>query len=329
MVEYREGFGEISMGQQSHGRAALLGYAMANNAPANSWLDVRVIYVRVSGCPLDGAPESLTIRFPARSIGTAFEVNGGRISPSEEAVLVLRRDRVDTETAEATYVSTDNLRASGSVSFDVFNKDEALLSGTIEQQQQQQSEEPPPAPGSTANAANSTNLEWEMDCSCVVGQAGCVFLKGRNDSSYPSMSLVHPVMEVCIVGRFSGTPVILSQTVQILARRRVNRQITLDAIPESEAVGRSQTSLMAVDPPQLVAGSNPFMDLTDKATTAFGYGLEGSGYGESDGEMTWFNAGVRVGVGIGLGMCLGVGIGVGLMVRTYQATTRTFRRGFF
>jgi hypothetical protein len=30
-----------------------------------------------------------------------------------------------------------------------------------------------------------------------------------------------------------------------------------------------------------------------------------------------------------LGMCLGVGIGVGLMVRTYQATARTFRRGFF
>jgi hypothetical protein len=254
MVEYREGFGEISMGQQSHGRAALLGYAMANNAPANAWLDVRVIYVRVSGCPLDDAPESLTIRFPARSIGTAFEVNGGRISPSEEAVLVLRRDRVDTETAEATYVSTDNLRASGSVSFDVFNKDEALLSGTIEQQQQQ-SEEPPPAPGSAANAANSTNLEWEMECSCVVGQGGCAFLKGRNDSSYPSMSLVHPVMEVCIVGRFSGMPVILSQTVQIVARRRVNRQITLAAIPESEAVGRSQTSLMVVDQPQLVSFS--------------------------------------------------------------------------
>jgi len=163
---------------------------------------------------------------------------------------------VDTETAEATYVSTDNLRASGSVSFDVFNKDEALLSGTIEQQQQQSEEPPPPpAPGSAANAANSTNLEWEMECSCVVGQGGCAFLKGRNDSSYPSMSLVHPVMEVCIVGRFSGMPVILSQTVQIVARRRVNRQITLAAIPESEAVGRSQTSLMAVDQPQLVSFS--------------------------------------------------------------------------
>lgn len=45
-----------------------------------------------------------------------------------------------------------------------------------------------------------------------------------------------------------------------------------------------------------------------------------------DGELSWFNAGVRVGVGIGLGICLGVGIGVGLLVRTYQGTTRTFKR---
>lgn len=45
-----------------------------------------------------------------------------------------------------------------------------------------------------------------------------------------------------------------------------------------------------------------------------------------DGELSWFNAGVRVGVGLGLGICLGVGIGVGLLVRTYQTTTRTFKR---
>ncbi|GAB2271751.1 hypothetical protein Dimus_006581 [Dionaea muscipula] len=32
-----------------------------------------------------------------------------------------------------------------------------------------------------------------------------------------------------------------------------------------------------------------------------------------DGELSWFNAGVRVGVGIGLGMCLGLGIGVRLL----------------
>lgn len=52
-------------------------------------------------------------------------------------------------------------------------------------------------------------------------------------------------------------------------------------------------------------------------------------YEGEDGQLTWFNAGVRVGVGIGLGMCLGVGIGVGLLMRSYQATTRNFRRRFF
>lgn len=50
---------------------------------------------------------------------------------------------------------------------------------------------------------------------------------------------------------------------------------------------------------------------------------------DDDGQLTWFNAGVRVGVGIGLGMCVGIGIGVGLLMRSYQATTRNFRRRFF
>jgi hypothetical protein len=45
-----------------------------------------------------------------------------------------------------------------------------------------------------------------------------------------------------------------------------------------------------------------------------------------DGELSWFNAGVRVGVGIGLGVCVGIGLGVGLLVRTYQSTSRNFRR---
>lgn len=45
-----------------------------------------------------------------------------------------------------------------------------------------------------------------------------------------------------------------------------------------------------------------------------------------DGELSWFNAGVRVGVGIGLSVCLGIGIGVGVLVKTYQGTTRQFRR---
>lgn len=52
-------------------------------------------------------------------------------------------------------------------------------------------------------------------------------------------------------------------------------------------------------------------------------------YVDEDGQLSWFNAGVRVGVGIGLGMCLGVGIGVGLLMRSYHATTSNLRRRFF
>lgn len=52
-------------------------------------------------------------------------------------------------------------------------------------------------------------------------------------------------------------------------------------------------------------------------------------YAGEDGEISWFNAGVRVGVGISLGVCVGIGLGVGLLMRSYQATTRNFRRRFF
>jgi hypothetical protein len=54
--------------------------------------------------------------------------------------------------------------------------------------------------------------------------------------------------------------------------------------------------------------------------------LETAYFEGEDGELSWFNAGVRVGVGIGLSICLGIGIGVGLLVRTYQGTTSNFRR---
>lgn len=226
-----------------NGRAALFGFAVSGQ-----WFDVRVIYIRVTGCPLDDAPDSLAIRFPARSIGTALEVNGGRISPSEEVSLTLRRDRVDTESSEATYLSTDNLRTSGSLNFEVLHgKEEVLLTGALEQSQPAEVYK---GSEGVSTPEQSIKLGWTMECGCAVGQSGCVFLKARPD--YPNISLAHPVMEVCVVGRFAGTPVILSQTVHILARRRPNRQATLDAIPEQEEVGGNQPSFMAVDQPRVV-----------------------------------------------------------------------------
>ncbi len=243
-------------------------FLFAATTPHASWFDVRVVYVRVSACCCseDVAPEALSLRFPPRNIGTALELNGGRISPSEEAVLILRRDRVDPESAEATYLSTDYVRTSGPLSFQVFFKDEALVGGTLEQQQQSSDEANSPVEqqGDDSGGCKSTTLvksigggrrPWSLDCTCVVGQAGCVFSKTRLDdySSFLSSSLL-PAMEVCLVGRHLGTPVILSQTVHLTAaRRRSNRQTnTLDVIPEAEELGKLG-SLMMIDELALVS----------------------------------------------------------------------------
>ena len=273
MDDFEESRGLLADGLssgQKNGRAALFGYTMAASSQgqqASAWFDVRVIYVRVSGCPLDDAPDSLTIRFPARSIGTALEVNGGRISPSEESCLLLKRDRVDTESSEATFVSTDNIRTSGSMCYEVVNKEEVILSGSLEQSQPAVLDAHQDYKGYMQEAVStpekSTKLGWTMECSCAVGQSGCVFLKGRHANDYANVSLVqHPVMEVCVVGRFAGTPVILTQTVQLCARRRLNRLNTLDAIPETEEVGRThQPSFMDVDQPRLVSKAILFVVL--------------------------------------------------------------------
>lgn len=52
-------------------------------------------------------------------------------------------------------------------------------------------------------------------------------------------------------------------------------------------------------------------------------------YTEEDGQISWFNEGVKVGVGISVGVCLGIGLGVGLLVRTYKATMGNMKRRLF
>lgn len=44
-------------------------------------------------------------------------------------------------------------------------------------------------------------------------------------------------------------------------------------------------------------------------------------------QLSWLNAGLRLGVGFGLGTCLGLGIGVVILfIRTYESRIRHLRR---
>jgi hypothetical protein len=45
----------------------------------------------------------------------------------------------------------------------------------------------------------------------------------------------HPVVEVYLAGTFSGTPIILTKTIQYISRRKSQMKLKLDSIPENEA----------------------------------------------------------------------------------------------
>ncbi|KAK6136763.1 hypothetical protein DH2020_029476 [Rehmannia glutinosa] len=241
------------------------------------WLDLRVFYVRVSKCVIndDSTPE----------------------------------DRLDRRSEEVTFVSTDCIRMTGSVKFEVFHKDMLVLSGTLELCHS----------NGFIGESNHQGQSWSMNCESDV-LAGTGFLKG-NQNQYTGLDSASPAIEVYVAGSFLSSPIILTKALQLSYRKKQTRKGMLESIPEYEATQSREDDSSALTLP-----SRHYTEYKQQEeghrSPYFGMEyLEGE-----DGELSWFNAGVRVGVGIGLSICLGVGIGVGLIVRTYQGTTRNFRR---
>ncbi|GJV97634.1 hypothetical protein Tco_1549211 [Tanacetum coccineum] len=254
------------------------------------WLDLRVFYIRISKCDIDNesTSEYLTLNHVPLNRDTLLEVNGVRTSIYSDGVsILLKRDRLDKKSEEVTFVSTDSLRTTGSHKCEVYETNDSIS-------------------------------KWRMECETdmVVGHG---FLKGKHKAG---IDVDPPSIEVCLAGSFSGSPMILTKTLHVSCRKKQMRKGVLEAIPENETMVNEE------------AGSST-SGFALKATDYPSYKPEheyhslytGMEYVEGeDGELSWFNAGVRVGVGIGLSVCLGIGIGVGLLVRTYHGTTRNFTR---
>ncbi|KVH98385.1 hypothetical protein Ccrd_023386 [Cynara cardunculus var. scolymus] len=257
--------------------------------PLLAWFDIRVFYVRICNFMVNGyTPEYLTLRHIPLDPDTILEVNNRRCTlDSEGSSCRLRRNRVDKKFEEATFVSTDSIRLSGSVKFEVFDGEDLILSGVLEMSKTSN--------GFVSKSKTNDAERWSMKCESMISP-GTRALKGKQIAGSDSMP---PMMEAYVAGSFLGAPVILTKTLQISLRKKQGRKGVLDTIPEGETKESRD-------------------DVTSRLDLQY---VEGE-----DGELTWFNAGVRVGVGLGLGICLGVGIGVGLLVRTYQSTTRNFKR---
>ncbi|CAF1923389.1 BnaC05g00510D [Brassica napus] len=276
----------------------------------SAWLEVRLFYVRIAPCFVENVPDSLTLRHPRRETGASLEVNGVRVPPLQTASLKLRRDRVDRESSEVTYVSTEAVRVTGCVDFEVYDKEEMVLCGNLDRIE---------GAWSNNGTVSDAKTGWGMDCYVAMRNGS-----GSSSSSAffrPKLGVSSPSVEVYIAGCCGGVPVILTKTIQASPRRKVARHVTLDAIPEDEEQGVVTTGDDEFPRQQKMMES----EVDDESEMKMRYYPEGM-YVDEDGQLSWFNAGVRVGVGIGLGMCLGVGIGVGLLMRSYHATTSNLRR---
>ncbi|GJV95137.1 hypothetical protein Tco_1546714 [Tanacetum coccineum] len=325
-----------------------------NHTPFNytsstsGWLEIRLFYVRITPCSINTVPQNLTLRNLRREIGVSLEINGVRVPSSNTALVNLRRDRLDTHSSEVTYVSTDNIRLTGPIEFEVINKNNGSVSNCN---------------GDCNGNGNGDDKDMILCGSLERIESGwsMEFYAG-NLGGFGSSS---PSIEVYIAGCCASVPVILTKTISVSPRRRGGvRKGGLDAIPEDEEVDKGVVrengigngngngsfrlrKLPGLDMPLLEGAitrlnTRPITLLVELTTkereepdeyapelkVGPGYYSDEMYYDE-DGQLTWFNAGVRVGVGIGLGMCLGIGIGVGLLMRSYQATTRNFRRRFF
>ncbi|KAI4298344.1 hypothetical protein L6164_031917 [Bauhinia variegata] len=276
------------------------------------WFDIRVFYVRVCNCELDDStPEVLTLKHVPLNPDTLLHINGVRTSIHSDGVSTfLKRDRIDRK-SEATFVSTDSIRMTSGVKYEVFDKDILLLSGVLELCHS----------NGFVGESNYNGQKWSMSCESDI-TPGSTFFKGKQFMMPDSSSTT---IEVYIAGSFLDTPIISTKTLQLSSQKKyMRRNGMLYAIPEHESSEsqKDAASVLALQVPDYM-----YHKLEDEyysnlySRTAY---LEGE-----DEELSWFNAGVRVGVGIGLGVCLGIGIGVGLIVKTYQGTARNFRRRLF
>ncbi|PKA66313.1 Uncharacterized protein AXF42_Ash007010 [Apostasia shenzhenica] len=304
----------------------LQGSCVAAPPPPSSSLEIRLFYVRISPCSPDSAPECLILSHPRREMGIALEINGSRIPASSRTSLALRRDRLDCSAGEVTYVSTDSVRVTGAVDFEVCDGDgNLMLCGSLERMEAPWSNGTMEFERHQESSLKDLKTGWTMNCYSAASIAISAFLQ-------PKLGISSPSVEVYVAACYAGFPFILTQTIQASPRKKPARVGALDAIPEDEVTTTSPNRCREIS---LRRGSfstdtKGDADQHDPETKGTTHSADPEAWNlEEDGQLSWFNAGVRVGVGISLGMCVGIGIGVGILMGSYQATAGRCKRRFF
>ncbi|KQK22733.1 uncharacterized protein At1g01500 [Brachypodium distachyon] len=287
----------------------------------SSWLSLRVFYLRLSKCEVNESMlDSLTVTHAPLTADTVLlqQANGGS-NNGHVVTCSLRRDRVDRASREATFVSTEAVRMSGSARFEVrAGEDERLLVGIMEMCDV--------ADDGCCNGGGRMK-GWVMKCQVAATQRGSGFLTGNGGEG--------PTIEVYVASLFRGAPVVFTtKAMQLRSRRkrRAPKKVFMEPIPECADCEQADQDTMETPPDDQKHGpeESEYYYRCYKPDPDYDGGLyvrsAGMEEGEEDSELSWFTAGVRVGVGISMGICLGVGIGARLLARSYQLTSRSMRQ---
>mmetsp|Transcript_4304 Transcript_4304/g.11134 ORF Transcript_4304/g.11134 Transcript_4304/m.11134 type:complete len:283 (-) Transcript_4304:64-912(-) len=253
--------------------------------------ETQAFFVRTKGAGnIESWPDVLTVRGVAEQndASTSVEVNGSRVRVNDMK-LYLRRDK------PCCYVCTDVWVFSESVALEICDKDDVWLQCVLK-----------------LHPDEENGSSWTLQCKLEEEPEG--------GDVQPRWELN---LEVSLVGKVDGFPCFLSQTAKTTRKIRAGRRPSMKSITEDENASSTVEEHLEKEQNSILQMPDFAKQFEQAYSSLGGQGTLTEG---GEGELTWFNAGLRIGVGVGLGICLGAGLGAGILMRSYQATTSSLKR---
>ncbi|KAK9099624.1 hypothetical protein Syun_026669 [Stephania yunnanensis] len=256
-------------------------------------IELKVIYLRVitSSSYPNTMQNCISLRFPPRDsqFCSCLEINGFKISPRERATRALNRHREDAFMSESIYVNTDTIRFRGScLPFEVrLQGSVVVLSGTLRVKEN----------GICGGIDNSKEdcKKWIMEC-----KRG-----GGADEQISGSNIL--LVDAYFAGRSAGKPVLLNCFAEL---NKKTDWRGLDCIHEGEEIKDFHSKQEQEEKLVKEFDKHKITDAQESNAD------EEEMYAEEEGQLSWFNEGVRVGIGLGVGLSIGVGVSLGLLRRT-------------
>ncbi|CAN6566186.1 unnamed protein product [Malus baccata var. baccata] len=223
-----------------------------------AWLEIRLFYVRVEPCVIRSVPDYLNLGYRLKSTEPAFR---RRTRPrSRSAAIGSIRSRR----------STDSVRVTGGVEFEVYENNDMVLCGSLERMEGVWLD------GNAGGLENDSRTGWSMDCYMAAS-----INSGSSSFFLPKLGVSAPSIEVYMPGIAPHSP-----------RRKAPRHAVLDAIPEDEEVGKEHSKGCngMIHHRKLQIRDSEIEEYESEGKIGHHFDSDEMYTGE-DGQLTWFNAG--------------------------------------